>query len=697
MYKKLITSLAFLLIGVQLISQTNWPYDFIKGSIEVKIDPFKEEIRGKVRYKLTALDHLDSLYLDARDMELNTVRLNGKEVAYKYDGKKIVVGKSLGRGKRYRLEISYRTQPAQAVYFLGWQDSIPRNEQVWTQGQGKYTSNWVPAPDDMNEKIIIDLAISFDKGYEVIANGRLRNARTARSQKIWKYKMDRPMSSYLLAFAIGDYVSSTSSSRSGIPIFLYSYRKDHQKSEPTYRYSEEIFNFLESEIGVPYPWQNYKQVPVRDFLYAGMENTGLTIYSDGYVVDSTAFRDLNYVNVNAHELAHQWFGNMVTETDAGQHWLHEGLATYYAYLSEKQIFGEDYFYWKLWDTAQQLKQQDARGQGEALTDPKAGSLTFYEKGAWAALMLNEAVGKEIFRKSIREFLEEYAFNNATLSQFFTVFEEQCRCSLEDFRKTWFDSATFPYKQAEDHLRKKSPSVGSFLKLQQELMVRPETNEDIVQEYWNDIDDPELKGRIIKGYSTSLSEHFLKNVAREDLLKVNQAVAVSLPSVTPEMQTTFESFLETPSYITRENALYKLWISFPDKRKQYLNATSGVFGLPNRSFRLTWLLLSLLTPDYGTPETKANWEKELRGYTANYNGFEVRQTAFVVIHDVLGLNDQNLKDLAQACVHHVWQFRNFARNLMEELLRDEVYRHRVQGMLSELGQKERVYLNKSLGS
>ena len=137
--------------------------------------------------------------------------------------------------------------------------------------------------------------------------------------------MQQPMSSYLVALAIGKYHKRAETSKSGIPLELYYYPEDSLKFEPTYRYTKQIFGFLETEIGVPYPWQNYKQVPVKDFLYAGMENTGTTIFADSFVIDSIAFIDKNYVNVNAHELAHQWFGNLVTETSGTHHWLQEGF------------------------------------------------------------------------------------------------------------------------------------------------------------------------------------------------------------------------------------------------------------------------------------------------------------------------------------------------------------------------------------
>ena len=198
------------------------------------------------------------------------------------------------------------------------------------------------------------------------------------------------------------------------------------------------------------------------------------------------------------------------------------------------------------------------------------------------------------------------------------------------------------------------------------------------------------------YGKSFSEEFMVEIAGEGLPEVRQAIAVTLLKATPKTRATLETLLQDGSYITRENALYKLWISFPDKREQYLETTSKIMGLPNKSFRLTWLLLALLTPNYGQPTTKAKWQTELRSYTANHNNFEVRQNAFVILNDVLGLNDANLKDLSQACVHHVWQFRNFARNLMEELLENQEYRIRIRALLNQLGPKEQAYLKTILG-
>ena len=679
------------------MGQPIWPYDYTKASIALEIDPYQETLQGKVRYSFKATKQIDSLYLDARGMTFDDVQLNGRSVQFNNDGRRLVVWKALRPGKKYRLELHYKAQPKQAVYFLGWTDTIPGNEQIWTQGQGKYSSHWVPSPDLMEEKVTFSTTIAMDTLYEVVANGKLTKNKTVKGRGIWSYKMNATMSSYLLAFAVGDYEVKRIESASGIPIFLYTYPQDKSKWEPTYRYTREIFDYLEAEIGIPYPWQNYKQVPVRDFLYAGMENTGTTFFSDGYVVDSTAFSDLNYVNVNAHELAHQWFGNLVTETDAAQHWLHEGLATYYAYMAERELFGDEHFYWKLYDTASQLKAQDEVGEGEALDDPGASSLTFYEKGAWAALMLRETIGNHAWRRGIREFLNRYAFQNATLSDFFTVMEASCGCSLEEFRAQWFEANSFPYQESLKFLQGNSEQIGFYQKLQQELITSTSSNEEILEGYWSGISSTELKRRIILQYGKTLSAGFLEKVAGEGDPRVRQAVALSLPTATPETRELFESLLGDPSYLTKENALYKLWVSFPEERKHYLELTRGEMGLPNKSLRMTWLLLARLTQDFENGANRAAYEQELRGYTAPHHGFEIRQNAFAIIQSVLGVDKRYLKDLSQACTHHAWQFRKFARNLMEELLKRPVVKERLIQLKEQLGKEEQAYLKSILKS
>ncbi|MGB5236321.1 MAG: M1 family metallopeptidase, partial [Flavobacteriaceae bacterium] len=432
--------------------------DFISGSIDISIDPYQEFIKGSVRYGFKTSNKADSIVVDARELNILNVRVNKKNANFRYDGNRLVVYKNIKANRSYNLKIDYEANPNKAVYFIGWDDEDPYNNQVWTQGQGKYSSHWVPGFDDMSEKLVFDLQISFNKDYEVIANGKLIESQVSDSIKTWHYAMEYPMSSYLLAFAAGSYQSQITQSLSGIPIQQYIYTDRVDDYEPTFRYSKEIMDFLEAEISVPYPWQNYKQLPARDFLYAGMENTGTTIFSDGYLIDSLAFSDKNYVDVNAHEMAHQWFGNLVTEFGAKDHWLHEGFATYYSLLAQKEIFGEDHYYWKLFEMAERLKD----GKGEALIDPSASSLTFYEKGAWALVILRDRVGDIAFRKGIQSFLETYAFSNAGIADFIKSLQAYTPYELSYFEAEWLQAVDFPADIVINFLKENNASIRQWL-------------------------------------------------------------------------------------------------------------------------------------------------------------------------------------------------------------------------------------------
>ncbi|MBT8281593.1 MAG: M1 family metallopeptidase, partial [Muriicola sp.] len=569
------------------------------------------------------------------------------------------------------------------------------NEQVWTQGQGKYNSHWVPSFDLMSEKVRFNLNIEFPKNYEVVANGKLVGTEEQEGSILWHYEMLKPMSSYLLAFVAGEYESTRRISDSGIPIDLYFYPQDSLKVEPTYRFTTKIFNFLERKIGVPYPWQNYKQAPVRDFLYAGMENTGTTVFSDAFVIDSTAFFDRNFVNVNAHELAHQWFGNLVTEQDASSHWLHEGFATYYSWLAEKEFLGEDYFYWMLLDKVEVLEAAEREGEVASLLDPNANSLTFYDKGAMALLMLQHKVGEENFKRGIKAFLTQFSYQNATVGDFLASMESTTGISLEEFRQNWLESTAFPEDELIQYLRTSYPPMDSFFKVKSELISSAANNEAIISKYWESITSSGFRARMILLYNRSLSIAFLKNAFRNNDKEVRQALS-SLPGpISDDLLQEYESLLNDRSYVTLENALYKLWIHRPSNRKVYLDKSAGVSGFSNKNIRQLWLLLAILTSDYLSADKREEYKNELFSYTAEHYPMEVRQLAFQLIREVFPYEERNLRDLVNAALHPAWQFRQLARSILRDLLRDDVQKKRLSILLQELEGKEYEYLSNEL--
>ncbi|HJS01556.1 MAG TPA: M1 family metallopeptidase, partial [Flavobacterium sp.] len=423
--------------------------DFTSVSAQLSLDATKKAVSGIVNYSFEILSPMDTLKIDAQNMEFSKVNLNQNTVSYINSGKQLLIIYPFQKGKN-EISFEYSTTPKQALYFVGAEDT--EDLQIWTQGQGKYTSNWFPSFDDVNEKVIFNLKIKFKSDYQVVSNGVLSNKLNSNDTTIWSYQMEKPMSSYLLMLAVGKFEKQTQASKKNVPLDLYIENKDNSRFEPTYRYSTRIFNFLEKEIGIKYPWKVYKQVPVRDFLYAGMENTSATLFATRYVVDSIGFVDRNYTNVDAHELAHQWFGDLITAASGKHHWLQEGFATYYALLAEKAIYGEDYFYSKMYESIQQIK-YTSRTDSIPVLNEKASSLSYYQKGAWALFVLHQEVGDKTFKKIIKSYLKKYAFKTVTTDDFLAEVRKFSHFDTDKFSKEWLESTAINSQKVNELLVK----------------------------------------------------------------------------------------------------------------------------------------------------------------------------------------------------------------------------------------------------
>lgn len=638
-------------VNIVFAQQTEY-VDFKTAKASINLSSEVKQVEGSITYTFEILKDVDSIYLDAQNFK-HIEGLLDKKIYHNYNGKQLVIKKAFKTGEQHQVVISFITQPKKALYFIDWEHQNG-NKQIWTQGQGKYTSNWLPSIDDMNEKIEFDLSITFDKNYQVIANGKLKNKHINDSTITWQYDMKHPMPSYLVALAIGKYHKNVEYSNSGVPLEMYYYPEDTLNFEPTYRYTKQLFDVLEKEIGVPYPWQSYKMVPVKDFLYAGMENTSLNIYSDSFVVDSIAFIDKNFVNINAHELAHQWFGDLVTATSGTHHWLQEGFATYYALLAEKEIFGDEYYYWQLYEYAQELKAQDQAGQSTSLLNPKSSSTTFYKKGAWVLHLLREQVGDKAFRKAVKNYVLKHQFKNVDTDDFISEVEQASGKNLDEFIAKWLTSSELEYHDMEGFFFLTSIPYKGYIQLE------CDTNEAACVKYLKSFDNSFLKSEVIK----NLKGNIPKSIFNSKDLKVRQAIASSLVDIPSELKEDYETHLHDKSYKTIETSLFNLWVNFPADRFKYLNQTKDIIGFNDKNVRTLWLTLALITEDY-QPEHKSRYFQELTAYTSPKYGFEVRQNAFQYLHQIKACNDECKSNLKQATTHHNWRFKQFATTLLDQ--------------------------------
>ncbi|WP_192869933.1 M1 family metallopeptidase [Psychroflexus sp. S27] len=654
----------------------------------VTINPDEKQISADYRFSFLTKSKLDTVFLDAKNLE-NIKFVNTEFEIYNSGNKLFFIG-NFKKDKSYTFDFSYQVKPKQTVYFIKKLPEHDNSAQVWTQGQGKYTSHWLPSLDDMTDKIIFNLSYTFPDQYELTANGALVSEEKNENLLTRHFEMKNPMSSYLVAFAVGNFKAVRDTTDSGVPLKMYLPEQYNDYFRFTYQNYNEIFSILEDKIGVAYPWQNYKQVPVRDFLYAGMENTGLTIFSEEFIVDEISYNDQNFTNVHAHELAHQWFGNSITEKSSVHHWLQEGFATYFALLVEQELFGNAYFENQLFEDAEQLKLASDRGEGEKIMSKNASSLTYYKKGAWALHALRNRIGDAVFFDSVKDFLNQNAYQIVEVDDFLKIVEEKSGQSMLDFKKEWLLQTSFPAEEALSILGK-SEFIDQLFKLKLKR-------------------GKPLKDKILLIKNALLSRHnaFLgpeavlqiipeKGSQREDLLylafstgniETRQFLAKNLKQISKDLKEKYEDLLKDQSYVTREHALLNLWMNFPEDRRDYLAQMKGQEGTIHKNIELLWLMLKVTTEK--SKEARKAFH-QLTDYTDSAYAYQIKRQAFIYLFQIDKLTDQSIINLSKDLNHSVWRYRNFVKQLLTELIKDQNHRADIIKLLEkdQLSNKEKV--------
>lgn len=418
--------------------------------LEVSFVPESGLVRGTVTHHFVPLrERVDSLFLNGPGIRVLSAQLNGRPVRFTATaaGLTFRFSPALRWDQPDSLRIVYEANPRRGIYFVGWSDSTGRSrKQIWTQGQGIDNRHWFPCHDELNDKLTTETIITFDSAYSVLSNGGLLGRRDNRDgTRTWHYRMAHPHTTYLVMLGIGRYAVDSRVTKGGVPVNLWYYPEYPDRVEPTYRYSTEMIDHIAEHTGTPYPWESYAQIPVQDFLFGGMENTTATVFGDFFLVDRRAYLDRNYLYVNAHELAHQWFGDYVTGRNGRSAWLQESFATFYPKLFFRDLFGDDYYQWTL-----RTEQNTALASGEKDRFPvlhsRAGSSRVYQKGSTVLDMMMEVWGEESYRRVIAHYLRRHAYGNVETNDLVQSFQDVLGVSPGWFFEQWIYRGGEPHYQ-----------------------------------------------------------------------------------------------------------------------------------------------------------------------------------------------------------------------------------------------------------
>lgn len=420
--------------------------DFIHLNLNVALSPDSGKVKGTATYTFSPIQQvIDTLFMDAPGITIFQAKINNKTVPFTTSERGIVFqfDPPLTAAQNYQLFIDYEASPKKGIYFIGWNEPEPQNpvlanvrRQIWTQGQGIDNRHWIPLFDDMSDKLTHEIKIAFDSNYMVLSNGNLVASKKQNDgNTFWHYKMDKPHAPYLIMLGIGKYQIKKSKTKSGVPVNNWYYPEFPETVEPTFRYTENMIEWMEQEFETPYPWYAYSQIPVQDFIFGAMENTTATVFGDFYVVDQRAYLDRNYVSTNAHELVHQWFGDFITAWSAEDAWLQESFATHYQKHFERSLFGEDHFQWNRKRELDRVLAA-AKTNNHPIRHTQAGSARIYPKGSLVLDMLRYTIGDHAYKKSVAHYLKKHAYHQVDFYDFQKAFLEASGFQLEWFFKQW---------------------------------------------------------------------------------------------------------------------------------------------------------------------------------------------------------------------------------------------------------------------
>ena len=455
-------------------------FDLLHQRIEVKnFDWDSTSFDGRVTTTVASLrPGLQRVVLDMeRRMEVRSVTAAGKSLAYDRRGDSLVVrvARPVKLGDTVRFTVDYHAPIVQGrgLYFFQAEPGRPhRPQQVYSGGGTDGNPRWLPTLAAPHDKTTWELIATVPAALTVVSNGRLVSDKAvAGGLHTTHWSQGKPASTYLISLVAAPLVGIPDRWRD-IPLSYYVYPEDSALGRPLFGMTPDVMETYTRLTGVPYPWNKYAQVTAADFI-GGMENVGATTLVD-WLPDPRAYRDRPWYRVSLipHELAHQWFGNLVTAENWANYWLHEGLAEFMPgqYWGVKQgRHAEEDFYLEEY---RQYLDRDARRR-----TPLAAynSSVVYPKGALVMEMLKQYLGPQRFWKAINRYLTRHAYGSATTDDLRQAVLDATGESLPWFWSQWMYQAGHPEFQVASAYDSSARALTLTVRQTQTDTTKPDAN------------------------------------------------------------------------------------------------------------------------------------------------------------------------------------------------------------------------------
>lgn len=444
---------AHLTAQVHTAGSKSWPrsrpYDVVHYKLVLGFEEEKRKVIGRTSISVTPLsEHLDSIDLDAVSLNVKSVALPSG-VSLKFVNRSPVLTVFLypafGLNDTLDLVIDYECTPVKGLYFMQPDSSDPTlRHQIWTQGAESDNRYWFPANDQPDDKATSEVIATVRNNYVLLSNGRLNEVShdAQKGTTTFHWIQSKPHSPYLIMIAAGEYEIIEESYRH-IPLQYYVYKELSAQGKRVFERTPDVMKFFEQTLQFPYPWEKYAQVFVDNFMHGAMENTGATTFNTLYMIDERAAGDFPATETVAHELAHQWWGDVVTCRDWEHLWLNEGFATYYEALFTQHDRGAGDFQNGMSGKAGSVFNAERVLGRKPIVSVGSYGANLYQKGAWVLHMLKRLIGDREFHRAMSSFLRAYQFRNADTHEFRRAVEDATGRNLDWFFDQWVYKAGHP--------------------------------------------------------------------------------------------------------------------------------------------------------------------------------------------------------------------------------------------------------------
>lgn len=422
--------------------------DVQRYTFDIEINDKNDSVRGVATVSYKLLRNTDNIILDlvsrradGKGMIVSSVTGNNRALTYAHTGDRLRINlPALGRvNDEQTVQIQYNGIPADGLIIA---KNKYNRRTFFADHWPNRAHHWLPCIDHPADKAAVEFIVTAPIHYQVISNGVMKEETNLDAlRKLTHYQETVPVPMKVAVIGVADFAMHYEGDINNIPVYSWVYPEDRVKGFHDYGQAVEIFPFFIRNVG-PYAYKKLANVQSKT-IFGGMENASAIFYSENSVTGKRSAEALI-----AHEIAHQWFGNMATEADWSHIWLSEGFATYMATLYMQSKYGED--------TARKMRIED-RMQVIAFSKQKIGPVVdsstinyldllnanSYQKGGWVLHMLRKDLGDTLFWNGVRNYYATYAGKNATTDDFRKSMEKTSGKDLKKFFQQWLHTPGHP--------------------------------------------------------------------------------------------------------------------------------------------------------------------------------------------------------------------------------------------------------------